>query len=260
MAKIKIRPLDDRVVVEPVAAEEKTAGGIVLPDSAKEKPQRGKVVAVGPGKLLDNGQRATLSVVVGDEVIYGKYGGTDIEVNGDDVKIDDEGRFRISYDAPPPGPIVLAATDAAGHQTKVEVFAPVERPMTRGVHMTAISWAEDDLREQVFDMLDAGIINTVELDIKDEGGVVGWDTENALAHEVGAVEEHYDLEAAVAELHERGAYVVGRVVAFRERVALAHEHVDGFGIASVCGYGRVSPEELGVALHAHRECAEALRA
>lgn len=87
MAKIKIRPLDDRVVVEPVAAEERTAGGIVLPDSAKEKPQRGKVVAVGPGKLLDNGQRATLSVVVGDEVIYGKYGGTDIEVNGDDVKI-----------------------------------------------------------------------------------------------------------------------------------------------------------------------------
>ena len=87
MAKIKIRPLDDRVVVEPVAAEEKTAGGIVLPDSAKEKPQRGKVVAVGPGKLLDNGQRAALSVVVGDEVIYGKYGGTDIEVNGEEVKI-----------------------------------------------------------------------------------------------------------------------------------------------------------------------------
>jgi|SRR5687768_6721185 chaperonin GroES len=87
MAKIKVRPLDDRVVVEPVAAEEKTAGGIVLPDSAKEKPQRGKVIAVGPGKLLDNGQRAALSVVVGDEVIYGKYGGTDIEVNGDDVKI-----------------------------------------------------------------------------------------------------------------------------------------------------------------------------
>ena len=87
MAKIKVRPLDDRVIVEAFAAEEKTAGGIVLPDSAKEKPQRGKVVAVGPGKLLDNGQRATLSVVVGDEVIYGKYGGTDIEVNGDDVKI-----------------------------------------------------------------------------------------------------------------------------------------------------------------------------
>ncbi len=85
--KIKIRPLDDRVVVEPIEAEETTAGGIVLPDTAKEKPQRGTVVAVGPGKLLDTGSRGELSVAVGDEVIYGKYGGSDIEVDGDDVKI-----------------------------------------------------------------------------------------------------------------------------------------------------------------------------
>src|SRR6185503_8792285 len=85
--KIKIRPLDDRVVVEPVEAEERTAGGIVLPDTAKEKPQRGKIVAVGPGKLLENGKRGELSVRVGDELIYGKYGGTDIEINGEDVKI-----------------------------------------------------------------------------------------------------------------------------------------------------------------------------
>ena len=87
MAKFKVRPLDDRVVVEPVEAEERTAGGIVLPDSAKEKPQRGKVVAVGPGKLLDSGKRGELSVTVGDEVIYGKYGGTDIKINGDEVKV-----------------------------------------------------------------------------------------------------------------------------------------------------------------------------
>ena len=85
--KIKIRPLDDRVVVEPQDAEETTAGGIVLPDAAQEKPQRGKVVAVGPGRLLENGARGELSVVVGDEVIYGKYGGADIEVDGDEVKI-----------------------------------------------------------------------------------------------------------------------------------------------------------------------------
>lgn len=85
--KIKIRPLDDRVVVEPLDAEETTAGGIVLPDAAKEKPQRGTVIAVGPGKLLDSGSRGELSVAVGDEVIYGKYGGSDIEVDGDDVKI-----------------------------------------------------------------------------------------------------------------------------------------------------------------------------
>ncbi|MDA7918359.1 MAG: co-chaperone GroES [Mariniblastus sp.] len=87
MAKISIRPLDDRVVVEPMAAEETTAGGIVLPDAAQEKPQRGTVVAVGPGKLLETGERGELSVGVGDEVIYGKYGGTEIEVEGQDVKI-----------------------------------------------------------------------------------------------------------------------------------------------------------------------------
>jgi len=85
--KIKIRPLDDRVVVSPLDAEERTAGGIVLPDSAQEKPQRGTVVAVGPGKLLDSGQRGELSIAVGDEVIYAKYGGTEIEVDGDEVKI-----------------------------------------------------------------------------------------------------------------------------------------------------------------------------
>jgi chaperonin GroES len=87
MSKIKIRPLDDRIVVEPMAAEDVTAGGIYLPDSAKEKPQRGTVIAVGPGKLLDSGNRGELSVAVGDEVIFGKYGGTEIEVNGTEVKI-----------------------------------------------------------------------------------------------------------------------------------------------------------------------------
>ena len=87
MAKGKLRPLDDRVVVEPLGAEEVTAGGIVLPDSAQEKPQRGKVVAVGPGRLLDSGQRGELSVTIGDEVIFGKYGGTEIEVDGEEVKI-----------------------------------------------------------------------------------------------------------------------------------------------------------------------------
>jgi len=87
MARIKLRPLDDRVVVETLEAEETTAGGIVLPDTAQEKPQRGKVVAVGPGKLLDSGSRGELSVAVGDEVIFGKYGGTDIEIDAQEVKI-----------------------------------------------------------------------------------------------------------------------------------------------------------------------------
>jgi len=87
MKDIKLRPLDDRIVVEPMEAEEKTAGGIVLPDTAKEKPQRGTVLAVGPGKLLDNGQRGEISVAVGDQVIYGKYTGSEVEIDGREVKI-----------------------------------------------------------------------------------------------------------------------------------------------------------------------------
>jgi chaperonin GroES len=75
------------VVVQTLDAEEVTAGGIVLPDTAKEKPQRGKIVAVGVGKLLDSGARGELSVGVGDEVIFGKYGGSDVEVNGEEYKI-----------------------------------------------------------------------------------------------------------------------------------------------------------------------------
>jgi chaperonin GroES len=86
-SNLRIRPLDDRVVVEPLEAEEKTAGGILLPDTAKQKPQRGRVLAVGPGKLSDRGDRAALSVQKGDEVIYGRYAGSDVEVDGRDVKI-----------------------------------------------------------------------------------------------------------------------------------------------------------------------------
>jgi chaperonin GroES len=85
--KDKIKPLDDRIVVEPLEAEEKTAGGILLPDSAKQKPQRGVVVAAGPGKLLDNGTRAVLAVAKGDEVLYGKYAGSDVKIGSKEVKI-----------------------------------------------------------------------------------------------------------------------------------------------------------------------------
>jgi chaperonin GroES len=87
MARISLRPLDDRVVVQTLEAEETTAGGIVLPDNAKEKPQRGKVIAVGPGKMLDSGNRGELGITVGDEVIFGKYGGSDVEVEGEEYKI-----------------------------------------------------------------------------------------------------------------------------------------------------------------------------
>ena len=80
---MKLKPLADRVIVKQSEAEEKTASGIVLPDAAKEKPTKGKVVSVGPGKFDDKGKRITLSVKAGDTVYYGKYSGTDVEVDGD---------------------------------------------------------------------------------------------------------------------------------------------------------------------------------
>ena len=85
--KTNIKPLDDRVVVKPTAAEEKTASGIYLPESAKEKPQTGTVIAVGPGKLTDTGERTAPSIKPGDTVIYGKYGGTEVDIDGDEHQI-----------------------------------------------------------------------------------------------------------------------------------------------------------------------------
>jgi len=81
---VKIKPLADRVVVKPLDAEEKTKGGIVLPDTAKEKPQEGKVMAVGNGKMLDNGTLRALEVRVGDRVLYGKYSGTEVSTTEED--------------------------------------------------------------------------------------------------------------------------------------------------------------------------------
>ncbi len=78
---MKLRPLDDRIVVKQSEAEEKTTGGIILPDTAKEKPQIGKIVAIGPGKLLDNGKRGEMSVKKKDEVLYAKYIGNEVEID-----------------------------------------------------------------------------------------------------------------------------------------------------------------------------------
>lgn len=82
-----IKPLEDRVLVKPIESESKTASGIFLPESAKEKPVRGQVVATGPGKRLDNGKRAEMSVKKGDTVFYGKYAGTEVELKGDKLLI-----------------------------------------------------------------------------------------------------------------------------------------------------------------------------
>ncbi|MCU7491700.1 MAG: co-chaperone GroES [Ignavibacteria bacterium] len=87
MANFKIQPLADRVVVKPMAAEEKTKGGIILPDTAKEKPIEGTVVAVGQGKVSEDGKVTALTVKVGDTVLYGKYSGTEVSIDGEEYLI-----------------------------------------------------------------------------------------------------------------------------------------------------------------------------
>jgi len=84
---MNVKPLADRIIIRPLEAEQKTAGGIIIPDAAKEKPQRGEVIAVGPGKVADNGQKVEMAVKKGDTVLYGKYSGTEVQIEGSDYLI-----------------------------------------------------------------------------------------------------------------------------------------------------------------------------
>jgi len=87
IVSVSIKPLEDRIVIQQVDAEQVTASGLVIPDTAKEKPQEGEVVAVGPGRIDDNGNRVPLDVKVGDKVIYSKYGGTEVKYQGQDLLV-----------------------------------------------------------------------------------------------------------------------------------------------------------------------------
>ena len=84
---MNIRPLEDRIIIKPLEAEEKTAGGIIIPDNAKEKPQKGEVMAVGPGKISDEGAVIEMALKAGDKVLYGKYAGTEIQIEGEECLI-----------------------------------------------------------------------------------------------------------------------------------------------------------------------------
>ena len=85
IVSVNIKPLEDRIVVKPLDAEQTTASGLVIPDTAKEKPQEGEVLAIGPGRVDDNGNRVPLDVAVGDKVIYSKYGGTEVKYGGEEL-------------------------------------------------------------------------------------------------------------------------------------------------------------------------------
>lgn len=141
--------------------------------------------------------------------------GTELVVNGEPVASDD-GSFRLSFDGPPP-PLSLVATDTAGNATEREVIVPVDYPGGQGVHVTAIAWSFEPLRSGIIELIDAGLVSVVELDLKDEGGVVGYDSALELANRVGAVEPAYSLAETVADLESRGVRVVGRIVAFRDQ-------------------------------------------
>lgn len=145
-----------------------------------------------------------------------------VTVDGEPVAVDAQGRFSYQFPEPPLTPVLVRATDRAGNQRGVRTTVPVvpREPLipTRAVHMTAISWRVDELREPVLDMLRRGQINTIELDLKDESGVVGYDSALPFARRIGAVRPEYKLADAVAEIHRLGGRVVGRVVAFRDPI------------------------------------------
>ena len=146
-------------------------------------------------------------------------GATELLVNGERQNFNGDGEFTLDYDAPPTGPIVLKARDAAGNERSVSTYAPVKFPdAVRGVHVTAIAWHNDSLREGIIDLIDEGLVNTVVLSIKDEGGVVGHATKVPLARRIGASANLYRLEDVVDYLHSRKVRVTGRIVAFRDPV------------------------------------------
>ena len=159
--------------------------------------------------------------------------GATLTADGRPVLVDD-GRFTISWQSRPRGPVALVATDRLRNTTTKRIRIMVQprlpaRPL-RAVHVTSDAWADDSLRQGVLDLVDQGRINAVELDLKEEGGKIGWDAPVPLAHEIGAVHETMDLPAAIRLLHGKGVRVIGRLVCFNDptfaRWAWSHGHRD----------------------------------
>lgn len=145
-----------------------------------------------------------------------------VTADGKPVTVAADGSFNYTMPSPPTRPVLIEAIDAAGNERGMRTSLPVAPRVplepTRAVHMTAISWKMDFLREPVLDMLRRGQINTIELDLKDEAGVVGYDSNVPLARRIGAVRPEYDLKEAVDRIHGLGGRVIGRIVAFRDPI------------------------------------------
>ncbi len=175
---------------------------------------RPRIEITGPTRPAMRGAPVTLSGRVDEP--------SRVTVDDAPVEVAADGTFSVTFPEPPPGVITVRATDRAGNTRGVRTAIPLvtREPIqgTRAVHMTAISWNTDSLREPVLDMLRNGLINTIELDLKDESGIVGYDSELRFAKRIGAVQPEYDLEDAVDQIQALGGRVIGRIVAFRDPV------------------------------------------
>jgi hypothetical protein len=145
-------------------------------------------------------------------------------LQGNEVPLTD-GSFALRFSTPPRQTLEFVARDAAGneseHQLSVSVIPRQPEEPVRGVHVSAQAWANDALRTEILALVDAGLINTVQLDLKDEGGIIGYDSQVPLGIEAGATASLYDLDEAVSMLHERGVRVIGRLVVFRDPILAA---------------------------------------
>ncbi len=144
--------------------------------------------------------------------------GVELRFRDEDVPVDD-GHFAVDFDTPPTGALEFTAVDEAGNTTIARVVVPVIYPdQSRAIHVSGAAWSNAELHAGVMDLIDRGLIDTVELDLKDEAGVVSYDSQVPTARELGAVSADYDLGEAVQTLESKGIRVIGRLVAFRDPI------------------------------------------
>ncbi|WP_419943868.1 putative glycoside hydrolase [Candidatus Poriferisodalis sp.] len=158
-------------------------------------------------------------VPLGEPVVLAGSVETGVSLQIGDQRVDTStGSFSLTLPRPPGGPVPVVASDAAGNSTAFDVIVPIGYPHTTGVHVTAAAWDHDGLRSSVVELIEQGRINTVQLDLKDENGHIGYASEIPLARLSGASQNLFDLETAIAELHDMGVRVIGRIVAFNDPV------------------------------------------
>jgi hypothetical protein len=212
---IRRQPFAAALVAGPNTLAVSVDGRFVLPDASVEReftfdPAGPTVHAPAQVRAPRGGRLATLRGMVDDAV--------SLEANGQPIEIEEGGTFTIDFPTGIPR-IELVARDADGNpaRTVVEVARKLDRPAypeTAAVHVTAVGWADPAIRAPILAMIESGRVNTVELDIKDEAGEVGYDSTVPLAVTTGAAKGHYDARQAIDELHALGVRVVGRIVCF----------------------------------------------